>query len=198
MARARATRCDRVSSGGESRAESPIGGTPAALERWATAASRGARAAARTRRTARRGDACHARHHSAMASRTDCAEMDLHQAATRPTWGARRDSASGPADGDGESELGLHAHSGGAEERGPSRGSIHDCGHPEGRRHSTQWRAADHLAHVSPRALARPRGADFFTTEVWTPRGLVTYYTLFVLELQSRRVHVTGSTPSPG
>jgi transposase InsO family protein len=39
--------------------------------------------------------------------------------------------------------------------------------------------------------------ADFFTTEVWTPRGLVTYYTLFVLELQSRRVHVTGSTPHP-
>jgi len=39
--------------------------------------------------------------------------------------------------------------------------------------------------------------ADFFTTEVWTPRGLVTFYTLFVLELQSRRVHVTGSTPYP-
>jgi putative transposase len=40
-------------------------------------------------------------------------------------------------------------------------------------------------------------GADFFTTEVWTPRGLVTYYTLFVLDLRSRRVHVAGSTPSP-
>jgi len=39
--------------------------------------------------------------------------------------------------------------------------------------------------------------ADFFTTEVWTARGLVTYYTLFVLELQSRRVHVAGSTPYP-
>jgi hypothetical protein len=24
-------------------------------------------------------------------------------------------------------------------------------------------------------------GADFFTTEVWTWRGLVTYYTLFVI-----------------
>jgi putative transposase len=33
------------------------------------------------------------------------------------------------------------------------------------------------------------------TTEVWTPRGLVTYYTLFVLELPSRRVHMVGSTP---
>jgi transposase InsO family protein len=40
-------------------------------------------------------------------------------------------------------------------------------------------------------------GADFFTTEVWTPRGLITYYTLFVLDLRSRRVHVVGSTPTP-
>jgi hypothetical protein len=39
--------------------------------------------------------------------------------------------------------------------------------------------------------------ADFFTTEVWTPRGLLTYYTLFVLDLRSRRVHVAGSTPTP-
>ena len=40
-------------------------------------------------------------------------------------------------------------------------------------------------------------GADFFTTEVWTPRGLVTYYTLFVIDLRSRRVDVAGSTPTP-
>ena len=39
--------------------------------------------------------------------------------------------------------------------------------------------------------------ADFFTTEVWTLRGLVTYYTVFVIELQSRRVPIVGSTPHP-
>ena len=39
--------------------------------------------------------------------------------------------------------------------------------------------------------------ADFFTTEVWTTRGLVTFYTLFVIELHSRRVHIVGSTPHP-
>ena len=39
--------------------------------------------------------------------------------------------------------------------------------------------------------------ADFFTTEVWTVRGLVTYYTLFVIDLASRRVHIVGSTPHP-
>ena len=40
-------------------------------------------------------------------------------------------------------------------------------------------------------------GADFFTTEVWTWRGLVTYYTIFVIDLASRRVQIVGSTPSP-
>ena len=39
--------------------------------------------------------------------------------------------------------------------------------------------------------------ADFFTTEVGTVRGLVTYYTVFVIELHSRRVHIAGSTPHP-
>jgi len=41
------------------------------------------------------------------------------------------------------------------------------------------------------------RAADFFTTEVWTLRGLITYYTLFVIELESRRVHIVASTPHP-
>jgi len=40
-------------------------------------------------------------------------------------------------------------------------------------------------------------GADFFTTEVWTLRGLVTYYTLFVIDLASRRVRILGSTRHP-
>jgi putative transposase len=40
-------------------------------------------------------------------------------------------------------------------------------------------------------------GADFFTTEVWTWRGLVAYYTVFVIDLASRRVQVLGSTPHP-
>lgn len=39
--------------------------------------------------------------------------------------------------------------------------------------------------------------ADFFTTEVWTWQGLVTYYTVFVIDLASRRVHVLESTRYP-
>jgi putative transposase len=38
--------------------------------------------------------------------------------------------------------------------------------------------------------------ADFFTAEVWTVRGLVTYR-VFVIELHSRRVSIIGSTPHP-
>ena len=38
---------------------------------------------------------------------------------------------------------------------------------------------------------------DFFTAEVWTKTGLVTYYVLFFLHLASRKVHVTGITPHP-
>jgi transposase InsO family protein len=38
---------------------------------------------------------------------------------------------------------------------------------------------------------------DFFTTEVWTLGGLVTFYVLFFMELGSRRVHIAGVTPHP-
>jgi putative transposase len=41
----------------------------------------------------------------------------------------------------------------------------------------TSWRAflRAHWGEIA--------GADFFTTEVWTPRGLITYYTLFVIDV---------------
>ena len=40
-------------------------------------------------------------------------------------------------------------------------------------------------------------GIDFFTVEVLTWRGLVTYYVLFFLHLESRRVSVAGITRHP-
>jgi len=39
--------------------------------------------------------------------------------------------------------------------------------------------------------------ADFFTTEVWSWRGLVTYYVLFIIELSRRMVHIAGITTQP-
>jgi transposase len=38
---------------------------------------------------------------------------------------------------------------------------------------------------------------DFFTAEVWTLGGLVTYYVLFFIHLGSRHIHVAGVTPHP-
>jgi transposase InsO family protein len=38
---------------------------------------------------------------------------------------------------------------------------------------------------------------DFFTIEVWTPKGLVTYYVLFVIHLATRKISIVGATPNP-
>ena len=87
------------------------------------------------------------------------------------------------------------------------QGALKNVGHRVGR--STIARIL--RAHGIPPAPERPRswqtflrahwgeiaGADFFTTEVWTWRGLVTFYTVFVIELASPRVQILGSTPHP-
>ena len=38
---------------------------------------------------------------------------------------------------------------------------------------------------------------DFFTVEVWTPCGLVTYYVLFIMHLSTRSMHIAGVTTAP-
>jgi len=38
---------------------------------------------------------------------------------------------------------------------------------------------------------------DFFTEEVWTKTGLVTFYVLFFIHLGTRKVHIAGCTPNP-
>ncbi len=40
-------------------------------------------------------------------------------------------------------------------------------------------------------------GTDFFSVEVLTLRGLVTYYVLFFIHLESRKVEIAGVTPHP-
>src|SRR5215469_15645697 len=45
--------------------------------------------------------------------------------------------------------------------------------------------------------LALLAGTDFFTAEVLTLRGLVTYYVLFFIHLKSRRVDIAGITVHP-
>jgi putative transposase len=59
------------------------------------------------------------------------------------------------------------------------------------RKRTTTW--TDFIrAHMSVLA-----GTDFFSVEVLTLRGLVTYYVLFFIRLESRRVEVAGITRHP-
>ena len=59
------------------------------------------------------------------------------------------------------------------------------------RKRTTTWPAVirTHLALLA--------GTDFFTAEVLTLRGLVTYYVLFFIHLESRRVDIAGVTIHP-
>jgi putative transposase len=59
------------------------------------------------------------------------------------------------------------------------------------RKHTNTWSAfiRTHLALLA--------GTDFFTAEVLTLRGLVTYYVLFFIHLESRRVDIAGITVHP-
>jgi putative transposase len=68
---------------------------------------------------------------------------------------------------------------------------LRAAGIPPSRQRPTTWRTF--LPAYWPALVA----ADFFTTEVWTGRGLMTYYVAFLLDLQSRRIQVIGCTPDP-
>src|SRR5260221_10266796 len=59
------------------------------------------------------------------------------------------------------------------------------------RKHTTPWSAFIRIH------LALLVGTDFFTMEVLTLRGLVTYYVLFFIHLESRRVDIAGITVHP-
>ena len=59
------------------------------------------------------------------------------------------------------------------------------------RSQTTTWKdfIASHMAVLA--------GTDFFTVEVLTWRGLATYYVLFVIQLETRRVTLAGITRHP-
>jgi putative transposase len=59
------------------------------------------------------------------------------------------------------------------------------------RSQTTTWKdfIASHMAVIT--------SMDFFTVEVLTWRGLITYYVLFVIQLETRRVMLAGITRHP-
>jgi hypothetical protein len=67
----------------------------------------------------------------------------------------------------------------------------HDVPPAPKRKHTTSWK--DFIqAHLDVLA-----GTDFFTVEVVTLKGLITYYVLFFIHLGSRKVCLAGMTPHP-
>jgi transposase InsO family protein len=67
----------------------------------------------------------------------------------------------------------------------------HGLGPAPERKRNTTWAA------LIRRHKAVLWATDFFTTEVWTATGLTTFYILFFLQLQTRRVILGGLTPYP-
>ena len=87
------------------------------------------------------------------------------------------------------------------------QGALKNLGHRVGRSTIARILRTDGIPPVPERPtswqtflwahLGEIAAADFFTTEVWTWRGLVTFNTVFVIDLASRRIQILGSTPYP-
>ena len=120
----------------------------------------------------------YARKHGRRAVRAEIRQLVVRMAAENPTWGYTR-----------------------------IQGALKNVGHRVGRSTIRRILKAAGLPPIPQRPTSWSTflrahwgvivGADFFTTEVWTWQGLVTYYTVFVIDLASRRVQILGSTPHP-
>ena len=105
-------------------------------------------------------------------------ELILRLAKGNPTWGYLRI----------QGELKKLGH---RVARTTIANTLKDAGVPPSPERPTSW-STFLKAHAD--AIA---AMDFFTAEVWTARGLVTHYVLFVLHHASRVVEIVGITPNP-
>ncbi len=87
------------------------------------------------------------------------------------------------------------------------QGAIGDLGHTVGRTTVARILRAEGIKPAPDRPSSLSAfikatwgtcaAADFFTTELWTPKGLRTFYKLFVIDLATRRVEIVGTTKTP-
>jgi putative transposase len=89
------------------------------------------------------------------------------------------------------------------------RGALHNLGHEVGRNTIKRILAEHGIAPAPKRGKTMPwktflrahfgviAATDFFSVEVLTLRGLVRYVVLFVMDLESRRVHIAGLVRHP-
>ena len=117
----------------------------------------------------------------------------------RQTAHQLRDRGSGDSLGTRKLQLGLRSDCGSVGQLGaPSVRS--DRGQhfaPPRDRASAGEEQNDHLEEFIRRHMDVLAGTDFFTVEVLTWRGLLTYYVLFFIHLDSRRVSIAGITDHP-
>jgi putative transposase len=111
---------------------------------------------------------------------TDIAQLVIQFARENPTWGYGRIA-------------GAVANLGHVVSRQTVANIVraHGLAPAPKRRDSTSWKdfIRAHMAVLG--------GLDFFTVEVLTWKGLVTYYVLFLIELETRRVTIAGITAHP-
>ena len=137
---------------------------------------------------------------NATASAVDRAEVRRPPTArSGPAPGHDGDSAIGGADGNGESRLGYTRIQGALAnlDHHVARGTIANILKQHGiepapeRQRRTTWQE---FLKTHWDVLA---AADLFTVEVWTCSGLTRFAVLFVIELATRRVEITGVMSEP-
>ncbi|MBK8977218.1 MAG: transposase [Planctomycetes bacterium] len=105
-------------------------------------------------------------------------ELVLRMSRDNPTWGYSRI----------QGELRKLGHQ---VARSTIARTLKEHGVPPSPARPTSWRTFLR-AHADVIA-----GADFFTAEVWTARGLITHYVFFVIDHLTRAVEVAGITTNP-
>ena len=136
-----------------------------------------------------------------MEPRAHREEMDLPSPRNGATTRLAGDRGIGASHGQVEPVLGLRSNPRSSRQPRPQDRAEHGEAALEGSRYraGTASPTKDDVGTISSESLGHRdtlAAADFFTTEIWTSAGLVTFYVFFVIQLKTRRVHLSTPTPN--